>query len=56
MNELQRTNGDTLSVDGAQVGILEERDEVSLNGFLEGTDGRRLEAKIRFEVLSDFAN
>lgn len=44
--KLQRTNGNTLSVDGAQVGILKERDQVRLNGLLKSTDGRRLEAKI----------
>jgi len=49
-------NGDTLGVDGTQVGILEERDKVSLNGFLEGTDGRGLEAEVRLEVLSDLTN
>lgn len=54
--ELQHTNGNTLSVNGAQVGILEQRHQVGFNGFLKGTDGRRLEAKIRFEVLSNFAN
>jgi hypothetical protein len=43
-------------VDGAQVGVLKERDEVGLDGFLEGTDGRALEAKIRFEVLSNFTD
>ena len=53
---MKLTNGDTLGVNGAQVGIFEERDKVSLNGFLEGTDGRRLEAKIRFEILSNFAD
>jgi len=43
-------------VDGAEVGILEEGDEVGLNGFLKGTDGRALEAEIRLEILSDFTN
>jgi histone H3 len=43
-------------VDGAQVGIFEQGDEVSLDGFLERTDGGRLEAKIRLEVLSDFTD
>jgi hypothetical protein len=43
-------------VDGAQVGILKEGDEVSLNGLLKSTDGRRLEAEIRLEVLSDLTN
>jgi len=49
-------NGDTLGVDGAQVGVLEKRDEVSLNGFLEGTDGRGLEAEVGLEVLCDFTD
>jgi len=49
-------NGDTLGVDGAKIGILKERDEVGFNGFLEGTDGRGLEAKVGLEVLSDFTN
>jgi histone H3 len=43
-------------VDGAEVGVLEERDEVSLNGLLESADGRGLEAKIRLEVLGDLTN
>lgn len=43
-------------MDGAQVGVLKERDEVSLNGLLESTDGGRLEAKVRLEVLSDFTD
>jgi hypothetical protein len=32
-------DGDSLGVDGAQVGVLEERDEVCLRGFLESHDG-----------------
>ena len=32
-------DGDTLGVDGAQVGIFEEGDEVGLNGLLKSTDG-----------------
>jgi hypothetical protein len=43
-------------VDGAQVGVLKERDEVSLNGLLESTDGGRLEAQVRLEVLGDFTD
>ena len=49
-------DGDTLGVDGAKVGIFEEGDEVSLNGFLEGTNGGRLEAEVGLEVLSNFTN
>ena len=49
-------DGDTLGVDGAEVGVLEERDEVSLNGLLESTDGGRLEAEVGLEVLGDFTD
>ena len=49
-------DGDTLGVDGAKVGILEETDEVSLRGLLEGHDGRALEAEVSFEVLSDLTD
>jgi len=52
----ERTNGDTLGVDGAQVGVLEERDEVSLNGLLKSTDGRALEAEVGLEVLSNLTD
>ena len=43
-------------MDGAQVGVFEERDEVGLNGLLESTDGGRLETEVRLEVLSDFTD
>jgi len=49
-------DGDTLGVDGAEIGVFEERDEVGLNGLLEGTDGRRLETQVRLEVLGDLTN
>ena len=49
-------DGDTLGVDGAEVGILEERDEVRLDRLLESTDGRRLESEIALEVLGDFTD
>jgi len=44
----------TLGVDGAQVGVLEEPDEVSLTGLLESSNSCRLESEISFEILSDF--
>ena len=43
-------------MDGAQVGVLEERDEVGLNGLLEGADGRALEAEVALEVLGDLTD
>ena len=49
-------DGDALGVDGAQVGILEDADQVGLGGFLEGHDGRGLESEIGLEVLGDFTD
>ena len=49
-------DGDTLGVDGAKVGILEETDKVSLGRLLEGHDGRALEAEVSLEVLGDLAD
>ena len=36
----------TLGVDGSEVGVLEERNEVRLGGLLKRHDGGRLEAQI----------
>ena len=49
-------DGDALGVDGAQVGVLEETDEVSLRRLLEGHDGGALEAEIGLEILSDLTD
>ena len=49
-------DGDTLGVDGAQVGVLKETNKVSLTGFLEGHDSRALEAEVSLEVLGDLTN
>ena len=49
-------DGDTLGVDGAQVGVLEEADEVRIGRLLEGEDGRALEAQVALEVLGDLAD
>ena len=51
-----RLDGDALGVDGAEVGILEQRDEVGLNRLLKSTDGRRLEPEVRLEVLGNLTN
>uniref|UniRef100_A0A453MUT6 Uncharacterized protein n=1 Tax=Aegilops tauschii subsp. strangulata TaxID=200361 RepID=A0A453MUT6_AEGTS len=40
-------------MDGAEVGVLEEPDEVRLGGLLEREHGVALEAQIRLEVLGD---
>ena len=49
-------DGDTLGVDGAQVGVLEEGDEVRLDGLLEGANGGRLEAEVGLEVLGNLTD
>jgi histone H3 len=49
-------DGDTLGVDGAEVGVLEEGDEVGLDGLLKSTDGGGLEAEIGLEVLGNLTN
>ena len=46
-------DGDTLGVDGAQVGVLEESNKVGLGGLLEGQDGGGLEPEVGLEVLGD---
>jgi len=46
-------DGDTLGVDGAQVGVLEQTNQVGLAGLLESTDSSRLEPEVSLEVLGD---
>ena len=47
---------DALGVDGAQVRVLEQADEVRLGRLLQREDGRRLEAQVGLEVLRDLAD
>ena len=49
-------DGDTLGVDGAQVGVLKQTNEVSLASLLEGHDGGALEAEVSLEVLGDLTD
>ena len=49
-------DGDTLGVDGAQVGVLKQTNEVSLASLLKGHDGGRLESEIGLEVLGDLTD
>ena len=49
-------DGDTFGVDGAQVGVLEESNQVSLRCFLESLDGRSLESQVSLEVLGDLTD
>ncbi len=49
-------DGDTLSVDGAEVGVFKETDQVSLASLLQGHNSRALESQIGLEVLCDFTD
>uniref|UniRef100_A0A8D3DG34 Si:ch211-113a14.27 n=1 Tax=Scophthalmus maximus TaxID=52904 RepID=A0A8D3DG34_SCOMX len=49
-------DGDPLGVDGAQVGVLEQADQVSLAGLLQSHDGGALEAQVGLEVLGDLSH
>jgi len=49
-------DGDTLGVDGAQVGVLEEANKVGLSGLLKGKDSGSLEPQVGLEVLGDLAD
>ena len=49
-------DGDTLGVDGAQVGVLEQTNQVGLAGLLEGHDGGALEPQVSLEVLGDLTD
>ena len=46
-------DGHPLGVDGAQVGVLKQTDQISLGRLLESHDGGALEAQVGLEVLSD---
>ena len=43
-------------MDGAQVGVLEQADQVGFGSLLQGEHCGRLEAEVRLEVLCDFTN
>ena len=43
-------------MDGAQVGVLEESNKVSLSSFLEGKNSGTLESKVSLEILGDLTN
>ena len=47
---------DALRVDGAQLSVFEEADQVGFGRFLQRQDGRRLEAEVFVEVLGDLAH
>jgi len=49
-------DSNTLGVNGTQVGVLEESNQVRFGRFLQSQDGGGLETKVGLEILSNFAN
>merc|ERR1719266_1232091 len=46
-------DGHTLGVDGAQIGVLEQTDQVGLTGLLQSPNGGTLEPEICLEILGN---
>jgi len=55
-SEILGLNCYPLGMNGSQVSVLKEGDEVSFTGLLQCQDSRRLEAEVGLEVLSDLTN
>ena len=49
-------DGHTLGMDGAQVGVLKETNQVSLRSLLKGHDSAGLETQISLEVLGNLTD
>ena len=49
-------DGDSLSMDGTEVGVLKEAYKVCLRCLLQGHHSRGLESQVGLEVLGNFAN
>ena len=43
-------------MDGSEVGVLEQTNEVSLGGLLEGQNSARLESEVGLEVLGNLSD
>jgi hypothetical protein len=49
-------DGDSLGVDGGEVGVFEETNEVGLSCLLEGEDGGGLESEVVLELRSNLSD
>ena len=49
-------DGNTLGVDGAQVGVFKKTNEVGLAGLLQCHNGRGLESEISLEILCNLSD
>ena len=49
-------NSDTFGVDGTQIGVFEETDQIGLARLLKCSHGRALESKVGLKVLRDLSD
>ena len=49
-------DGDALGVDGAQVGVLKQTNEIGLTSLLESSNGSTLEPEVSLEILGNFSH
>ena len=49
-------DGDSLGVDGGEVGVFEKSNNVGLSSFLESKDSWWLESQVGLEIVCDFSN
>ena len=49
-------DGDPLGMDGAEVGVLEETNQVGLTGLLKSHHSRALKPQVGLEVLGNLTN
>merc|ERR1719402_1797863 len=49
-------DGDSLGMDGTEVGVVEQSHEVSLAGLLESSHSGRLEPQVGLKILSNFTH
>ena len=49
-------DGDTLGMDGTQVGVFKQTNQVSFTGLLQSHNSRALESQVGLEVLCDFSH
>ena len=54
--DILRHDGDSLGVNGAQVGVLKQTNKIRLAGLLKSHHSAALETQVSLEILSDLTN
>ncbi|KYM95956.1 hypothetical protein ALC62_13404, partial [Cyphomyrmex costatus] len=54
--DILRHDSNSLSMNGAEIGVFKQTNEISLASLLQRHNSRALETKIRFEVLSNLTD